>query len=82
MLEVDRRGLGDLLGGGLRGVAEVPIVAALELREVPQPAKGDFDRVVLNAASPEAVEACRRAVEDQGRTASPEVALLTWLDVS
>ena len=45
-------------------------------------AKGDFDRVVLVATSPEAVEACRKVVEDQQRTASPAVELMTWLDVS
>ena len=41
----------------------------------------DFDRCILMATSPEAVEACRKAIR---ATASAEfpVELMTWLDIS
>lgn len=43
-------------------------------------AEAGFDRVVLVATSPSAVEACQKALERQH--AGPESQLLTWLDFS
>ncbi len=42
----------------------------------------DFDRLVLVATSPEAVVACRRAIEKTKEDRQSSVELITWLDVS
>ncbi len=42
----------------------------------------NFDRVVLLATSPAAVNACQSAVDSVGNTAPSVVELLTWLDIS
>jgi len=44
--------------------------------------KGEFDRVVLVATSPEAVTACQKAVTDTSHAALPAIELLSWLDIA
>ena len=44
--------------------------------------KAGFDRIVLVATSPTAVETCHRAIFSTGRRANPPIDLLTWLDIS
>ncbi len=44
--------------------------------------KGDFDKVVLVATSPSAVNACQSAIDSADNTALSAVELLTWLDIS
>ena len=42
----------------------------------------DFDRVVLVATSPVAATACQKAIDQAPTNSTPDVELLTWLDVS
>jgi hypothetical protein len=44
--------------------------------------KGDFDRVVLLATSPEAVTLCQKAIAGREGAGSPPIDLMTWLDIS
>ena len=43
--------------------------------------KGEFDRVVLVATSPQAMEVCRKAVDGLKDDQSESVELMTWLDL-
>jgi hypothetical protein len=45
-------------------------------------AAAGFERLVLIATSPAAVDGCRRALDERDPTARPRAELLTWLDVS
>lgn len=42
----------------------------------------DFDRIILIATSPAAVDACQKAIDTADPGSRPAVELLTWLDVS
>ena len=42
----------------------------------------DFDRIILIATSPAAVDACQKAIDTANKIQIPAVELLTWLDVS
>ena len=42
----------------------------------------DFDRIVLLATSPSAVNVCQNAIDSVDNTAPSAVELLTWLDIS
>ena len=44
--------------------------------------KGDFDRVVIVATSPSAVNACQSAIDAMENNDSSMAELLTWLDIS
>jgi hypothetical protein len=41
-----------------------------------------FDRIVLLATSPDATQACQKAVDSSERGQAPTVELITWLDIS